>query len=973
MVEHVSERTHTPPISKGTGLLEATVLGPVGARVHGTPVPVKGRLGRTVLAALALACRQPVSVDRLIDALWGERPPATARTQVHIQVSKLRAALDRAGAAAAVVTVPSGYLLDCLADVGEVRGLLRAARAADDPADAAGLLRSALDRWTGTPLGGVSAHLAGAELPRLDELRICLAEEWIDAEIACGRAPRLLPELTALVQAHPLREGLHRRRMLALHRAGRRADALAAFQEARRVLRDELGVDPSRELLALEAEILAVEAPPAVTVVPAQLPPRASGFAGRDPESAAIRAALARRTEASPLVLVTGMPGIGKTALAVLAGAASAHAYPDGQLYADLRGADARPAAPHEILASFLRALGVPARSVPAGVEERTAEFRSRTAGKRVLVVLDNAATARQIEPLLAADPGCATIVTSRSVLPEVEPSVRVPLAPLSDPFAATVLANVAGAARLAEGELTVATVLEACGGVPLALRIAGAQLAAYPKLSVAELAARLSDESRRMRELVVGQRSVRDSLDASFRLLDRDARAAMLALAAIGSPTFTGWPLAAALDVPLPRTDEVLAHLCAMNLLDRAGPGRDGVPRYRMHDLVRAYCRTIGPLLDPRALDRLAGWAVALTRHAHEGLLGARAGYPVLAETAARLDRDVLERVVREPLPWLGADVDVLLAVFGLAVRGGLPRPAAALLLVLRAPLVRLDLADHGARAGARLANVAGADPVVRVTAALVAATARMHRGRYADVVAILTEVPPADVDLALRAEVLTKLGDAYERCRDWHRAITAAREAVVCFRKYGNLAGMSGGHATLAALYRDHLGDLRAARLHGTKALRLADAAGDWKTRAQVRLVVSRTALACGDAAAAAGLAEEARCLSERNGDPIGQTWCLTAEADAHRANGDLAAARRSADRALGLARRTRRPDAESAALLALASIELAAGDRAAARRVAHASLRLQDRFDSPVERVGVEKVLAEIDCQVPSGAGR
>ncbi|MCR6487845.1 AfsR/SARP family transcriptional regulator [Amycolatopsis sp. OK19-0408] len=954
-------------------MLEATVLGPVGARVRGSSISVKGRLGRTVLAALALACRKPVSVERLIDALWGELPPATARTQVHIQVSKLRASLDRAGAAGVVVTVPNGYLLDCSVDVDEVRRLLRTARAAGDPAATAGLLRSGLDRWTGMPLGGVTPHLAGAELPRLDELRICLVEEWIDAEIACGRAARLLPELTALVQAHPLREGLHHRRMLALHHAGRRADALAAFHQARRVLRDELGVDPSKELLALEAEILAVDTPPAALVVPAQLPPRASGFAGRDAESAAIRAAVMCRTDTPPLVLVTGMPGIGKTALAVHAAAASAHAFPDGQLYADLRGADARPAAPHEILAHFLRALGVPARSMPATVEERTAEFRSRTAGKRVLVVLDNTATAWQLEPLLAADPGCATIVTSRSVLPEVEPSVRVPLAPLSGPVAAMVLANVAGADRLAEAESMVATVLEASGGVPLAVRIAGAQLAAYPRLGVAELAARLSDESRRMRELVAGQRSVRDSLDASFRLLGRDARAAMLALAAIGAPTFTAWPLAPVLDVPLTRVDEVLGHLCAMNLLDQAGPGRDGVPRYRMHDLVRAYCRTVGPPLDADALSRLTGWAIALTRHAYEGILGAPVGYAVLARTAAPLAKDVVRGVVREPLSWVGAEADVLLAVFALAVRGGLPRPAAALLLVLRAPLVRLGLHDHGARAAARLANVAGADPVVRVTAALVAATARMHHSRYAEVVAVLNEVPLREVDPALRAEVLTKLGDAYERCRDWHRAITVVREAVGCFRKAGNRAGESGCHATLAALYRDQLGDLRAAKAHGAKALRLADAAGEWKTRAQVRLVVLRTALACGDPAAAAGLAEQARGLAEQHGDPVGRAWCLTAEADAHRANGDLGAARRAADRALELARRLRHPDAESAALLALASIELAAGDRVAARRAARASLCLQDEFDSPAERAGVEQVLAEIDAQPAVGLGR
>lgn len=931
-------------------------------------MPIRGRLGRTVLAALALACRRTVSVERLIDALWGERPPATARTQVHIQVSKLRASLDGAGAAGAVVTVPSGYLLDCHVDVDEVRGLLDTARAAEDPTHRADMLRSALDRWTGTPLGGVTTYLAGAQLPLLDELRMCLVEEWIDAEVACGQATRLLPELTALVQAHPLREGLHHRRMLALYRAGRRADALAAFREARRVLRDELGMDPSRELLALEAEILSVGASPSAPVVPAQLPPRTCGFAGRDAEEAAIRTALARRTGTPPLVLVTGMPGIGKTALAVHAATASMHTCPDGQLYADLRGADARPATPHEVLAGFLRALGVPARSMPATVEERTAEFRSRTAGRRVLVLLDNAATAGQIEPLLAADPGCATIVTSRSVLPEVESAVRVPLAPLSDEVAETVLANVAGPARIGAGggtgDGTVATVLAACGGVPLALRIAGAQLAAYPALSVAELATRLSDESRRMRELAVGQRSVRDSLDASFRLLDREARAAMLVLAAIGAPTFTGWPLAPVLDVPLPRADELLARLCAMNLLDHAGPGRDGVSRYRMHDLVRAYCRTVGPPLDPCAVERLAGWAIALARHAYEGILGTPVGFTVLAETAARLDPDELGRVVKEPLPWVGADVDVLLTVFDLAVRAGLARSAAALLLVLRAPLVRLDLYDNGARAATRLPTVAGEDPVVRVTAALVAATARMHRCRYADVVAILSEVPLKEVDHALRAEVLTKLGDAYERLRDWPHAITAMREAVVCFRKSGNLAGQSGCHGTLAALYRDHLGDLGAARSHGRKAVRLADAAGDWKTRAQARRVVMRTALARGDTAAAVANAEEARGLADQHGDPNGQAWCLTAAADAHRAAGDLNAARRSADRALGLARRVRRPDTESAALLALASIELAAGDRTAARRIAHAALELQDQFDSPAERARVEAVLAEID---------
>jgi DNA-binding SARP family transcriptional activator len=928
-----------------------------------------------VIAALALESGRALSVKRLIDALWGDAPPATAREQVHIQVSKLRATLAGAGASTALRTEPDGYRLHAgrvdLAEVIRLQELARADLAVGQPDAAATKLRAALERWSGTPLDGVSPHLVAAHAPRLDELWLCLVEERIDAELACGHAAALVPELSALVRAHPLREGLHHRRMLALYRAGRRADALVAFREARQVLRDELGMDPPRELVELEAEILASGSPhedePASRLTPAQLPPRTRGFAGRTAELAELAAVLARPGPAGAprLVLITGMPGVGKTTLAVHAGTAAVEMFPDGQLYVDLRGADSRPEHPLDVLGGFLRALGVRARSMPADLAGRTADFRSRTTGRRILVVLDNAAAADQVEPLLTAEPACATVVTSRFALPELESAIRVPVTPLPDTAARAVLENVAGAQRLADPG-PVALIVKACAGLPLALRIVAGQLAAFPSLDVADMATRLSDEPRRMHALTAGHKSVRSSLDTSLRLLDHQARRALVALAMIGCPTFTSWPLAPLLDMTPARADELVEQLALMHLLEPAGPGRDGIARYRTHDLIRAHCRGVGPDLKQDAVDRLIGWAIALASSAYQGLTHRPTRYRVVADTAARLGQDILAWVIKEPLLWLGADIGTLLALVDLAIQRGEARTAATLLLVLRVPLVRLDLIDQGARIAARLETMVGQDAMARVSAALVAATARLHRSRYADVVQILTAMRPEldEVDPALRAEVLFKLGDAYERCRDVPQALTALREAAEYFDASGDTSGQAGCLISLSTLNRDHVGDLDAALRHARKALRLTNLVGDWKASAMAKVAVVHGSLAVGDIPTAQHEAAEALALVERDGDLVGQTWCLILLAQAHRVGGDLAGARELVSRALELARRSRRPDAETAAQVESARIELAAGNRVAAERCAKAALELTARFDSPTERHKVEQLLAELD---------
>jgi hypothetical protein len=488
--------------------------------------------------------------------------------------------------------------------------------------------------------------------------------------------------------------------------------------------------------------------------------------------------------------------------------------------------------------------------------------------------------------------------------------------------------------------------------------------LAAFPALSVTELAARLADESSRMRTFTVGHKSVRGSLDLSFRLLDRHATRAMVALAALGSPTFTGWPLAPLLDRPADHFDELVERLASMHLLEPVGPGMDGVARYRMHDLVRAYCRGVRRELDEDAVDRLVGWAVGLAVHAAKGIrLSVR--FQVAAESSADLGPDVLGQVIKEPLAWVGADVDVLLAAFDLAVHRGRHHAAAALLLVLRVPMVRLDLLDHLPRAAARLDRPAGPDSVVRVSTALVSASTRLHRGWYTDAVRALTAVRPelADVEPALRATVLLMLGDAYERCCDVPNALAALREAAQWFTAGGDTAGQAACHASLSTLNRDQVHDLDAAVWHAGEALRLADIVGDWKLSAQARVGVVHASLAAGDLLTARWRAGEAIALAERDGDPVGQTWCMILNARVLRADGDLTEARAATDRALELARRTRRPDAESAAHLERARIDLAAGDRAAAKARAHTALELTDRFDSPTERGRIEQFLAQL----------
>ncbi|MGW4896589.1 BTAD domain-containing putative transcriptional regulator [Kitasatospora sp. NPDC004240] len=481
--------------------------------------------------------------------------------------------------------------------------------------------------WTGTALSGVPGPYAERQRERLACGRLTVLEERLGLELALGGHGRLVEELTALAAEHPLREGPRGLLMTALYRAGRQAEALEVFADARRVLAGEMGVEPGPGLRRLQRRILRADpglapasapaAPPAPAVspapsvppgpiapaVPAQLPPDVGDFTGRTAEVELIAGALADDRRPGPaVVVVTGALGVGKTTLAVRAARTVRAAFADGQLYADLNGTRGEPADPADVLAGFLRALGVPAEEMPERVAERAGRYRALLAGRRALVVLDGARDEAQLRHLLPGEASGAVLVTSRARLDGLGPSPTVHLGRLTPDEAREFLSAVAGGPRIAAEPAAAEAIGAACGRLPLALRVAATKLAARPAWSVAAFADRLRDEHRRLGELRVGALAVEAELAHALGLLTDGTADALPRLAAL--PRFADLPgcsapeAAVALGVPEATADRILEALAAAGLLDSPAPGR-----YALHDLVRLFAlrpRRPGPAGGP-------------------------------------------------------------------------------------------------------------------------------------------------------------------------------------------------------------------------------------------------------------------------------------------------------------------------------------------------------------------------------------
>ncbi|WFB08545.1 NB-ARC domain-containing protein [Streptomyces sp. LX-29] len=679
--------------------MEFGLLGPVAVATPGHgPLPLGPTKRRSVLAMLLLQPNTTVSVEQLIACLWEEEPPVHARTVIQGHVSQLRAALATGGAEAYGVeldTVGRAYRLrtpETLVDAHRFSELAALARPEDEPAHAIDLLREALSLWRGPALTGtVSSPPFAAAAHALEERRLAAVESLATAHVTLGEHDRAAAALAPQAAAHPLREGLVAALMLALYRIGRQSDAIDCYHRTRRMLADDLGVDPGERLRGAYEEIItgaptrrpephghpsgrpapygapspagpgtgpgsgpgsglgrpkdttapqqpgdtpavswgvgpaggteaavprprwARPADPAAsggeapaTPAPQLLPRPPAGFLGRDAELAQLtRLALpeAECAEDSRVALVTGPAGVGKTALAVRWGHAHARAFPDGRLFADLRGFSAQESAePAHILRDFLLTLGVAADRIPESVEAASALYRSLAAGRRLLVVLDNAGSSAQVRPLLPAGLNCVTLVTSRSRLDGLvatDSARSLRLHPLGPQDGVALLGAVLGPDRVAEDPAAAQELVALCNGLPLALRAAAAQLTARPRWRLARLAAALRDERQRLALLSAEDTGVAAALRASVARLSADDVRLLATLGTGFAREVDAAAVAAVAGADPERTRDALDRLAEMHLIDE-----EATNRYVMTDLVKLFAQDEEGPTEPREGD---------------------------------------------------------------------------------------------------------------------------------------------------------------------------------------------------------------------------------------------------------------------------------------------------------------------------------------------------------------------------------
>jgi DNA-binding SARP family transcriptional activator/tetratricopeptide (TPR) repeat protein len=684
--------------------MEFRLLGPLEVhRDDGRPVRLAPK-EQALLAALLLSANKVVPADRLIEQIWGSPAPGVTRNTLHVLVGRLRRALrpDGAGPSAELPrTCPPGYLLEATPgqlDLHRFEELVAGARqleAAGDLQQASGCLRAGLALWRGPALAGVHADgLRRIDAPRLEERRLAVLEERIELDLRLGRYAELVGELTALVAEHPLRELLSGQLMRALYCSGRQADALSLYRQVRGALAGELGLEPCPALQELERAILhadpalepvlpaANEAPrqPAFPPEPCQLPPDIDDFTGRNDAVAQVQQLLkGERATAIVISAIAGKAGVGKTALAMRVAHRLRPHFPDGQLYVNLRGAEAQALDPAEVLAGFLRALGLEGTVIGERLEDRVRQFRAQLADRRVLVVLDNAASEAQVRPLLPASHGCAALVTSRASLSGLEAAHPLTLDVLDSDQAVALLARLAGPDRVAAEPHAAQQIVRLCGWLPLAVRIAGARLASRPHWRLALLAGRLADERRRLDELVTGDLEVRASVALSYHGRSEAERLLFRLLGVLAAPNFPAWVAASLLDTELAEAEKLLERLVDAQLVEAAGEDQVGQLRYRLHDLLRVYARERlhGEELAPArraSLARMLGTYLTLAERANAVLEpSGLAHYGSGPARGQHADHPAVATVEHDPMRWFEAERTSLVAAVEQAGDAGL------------------------------------------------------------------------------------------------------------------------------------------------------------------------------------------------------------------------------------------------------------------------------------------------------------
>jgi DNA-binding SARP family transcriptional activator/tetratricopeptide (TPR) repeat protein len=808
--------------------VEFRLLGRIEVTHEGASVTPGRRQQRCLLGLLLLEANTTVPVERLADLLWDDDPPAGARATIHTYVSRLRAVLDPDGdgrRGLRLVRSGDGYQARAEADAVDalrLRSLVEQARTVEDPAGRARLLRDALGLWRGPPLAhDASERLRSRLEPAWQELRLAGLEAAIEAELASRPPAELVGELGSLLAEHPLRERFTGLLMLALYRAGRQAEALAAYQNTRRVLVDRLGAEPGPELQQLHHRILdgdtdLLATPPrdapsvpvsAAAITPRQLPAAVRHFTGRQSELDTLTRLLDDATGAAGTVVISaigGTAGVGKTALALRWAHQIADRFGDGQLFVNLRGfapSGATPVTPAEAVRGFLDALGVAPERIPTGLDAQTALYRSLVAGKKILIVLDNARDEQQVRPLLPGAAGCLVVVTSRRRLTGLitaEGAAPLALDVLTEAEARDLLARRLGADRIQAEAAAVADIIALCARLPLALAVVAASAADHPHLDLAALAAQLRNSRDRLHALESGDEAtnLRTVFSWSYHTLTHDAARLFRLLGLHPGPDISAPAAASLAALPLTHTQRLLDELVGANLLTAHGHTPS---RYSFHDLLRAYATNLTSHLDTDA-QRHAATRRILDHYLHTAHIAGRALNPIrdpitLTAPAPGTQPEAPTNFA-QAMAWFTREHPVLLASLDRAVAIGARAHAWQLAWTLSTFLDGQGhwndwVTTHEAAVTAA-ENLGDRSAEARMRSIL--ANAYQRLGRLAEAAANLNRT----LDLATQAGDQAQQASAHlylAVVREYqHRidlALDHARQALTLYRKVGNRGG--------------------------------------------------------------------------------------------------------------------------------------------------------------------------------------